>query len=56
VRVDLVYSNGPDAATKLTLKPRRSWRAFFAELFGYGRFGGFGRFGRLHGVSGSGGA
>lgn len=48
VQVNLVYSNLPGAATGATLRPRRSWRAFLAELFACGHFGGFGRFGRLH--------
>lgn len=51
-RVILVSSNGPDAANKSTLEPRRNWRAFFAEVLGVGRFGGFGRTGRLmHGFT-----
>ena len=45
-QVNLVYSNGPDAANKSSLRPRRDWRAFFTELLGVGRFGGFGRTGR----------
>jgi hypothetical protein len=51
VRVDLVYSNQPGAATRAALRPRRSWRAFLAELVGVGRFGGFGRIGRLHHIA-----